>query len=552
MRAPAPGSANGEQLGLPLRPSPSTARRFPLSSPRKPLNPQRSGTASFAAHVQVQDTPSSPQKRDGGALPYQLPLSSSENGTRARSQFASWPLPAHALTSDLRMLVDCNDEKEVTDFQPKSECSSQRFEEGQRSHFAKSSFSYKPLASNESLRCHTCVNTSSSTSGSARVNPRRVSFAETPPMLGRADQIHQTQINSRHVEHPFSGTTSISFTERPISHRKTSIAAPPPTRGSSLSQPVYEIENTSLALHPFSSHRASSEGDPFADPSSPPKSRTFSILQRRGSDIGPSDTRRQSAAPGPSNSKPQDSRANARRASLNPFGSWSGFIGNPVATSATRTPSGTSSHSNAGASKAQLKSRRLSLNPFGGWSGFERRFSVEGTLTDSKTTQRSGSAPQTLPQLPPKTRAKSFAVIPRRVSTFDPVHRRIERSWSIAGLSASNGLENFNPDSEDFQEFQDLLIRETLARKMRRGSVTSLGYMVRNQKADPVLMPIGSKDQKLIDAFMELAKARTAEFTRPPAFSVMWRYGWYLFLLCVIYFLLVGYPLWDGLVMVLW
>lgn len=85
---------------------------------------------------------------------------------------------------------------------------------------------------------------------------------------------------------------------------------------------------------------------------------------------------------------------------------------------------------------------------------------------------------------------------------------------------------------------------------MRRGSVSSIGYYVKKPTA--MAMPLGGNDQKVIDEFMELAKENAAKFHRKKFHSKAFQISWFTLLILIIYFGLIGRPLWNGAIYSIW
>ncbi len=60
------------------------------------------------------------------------------------------------------------------------------------------------------------------------------------------------------------------------------------------------------------------------------------------------------------------------------------------------------------------------------------------------------------------------------------------------------------------------------------------------------------EDQAEVEKFLALIEERQQRASRGVAAQTIFKVGWLLFVLAVVYFAFVGFPLWNGIVYSLW
>lgn len=66
-------------------------------------------------------------------------------------------------------------------------------------------------------------------------------------------------------------------------------------------------------------------------------------------------------------------------------------------------------------------------------------------------------------------------------------------------------------------------------------------------------MPLGENaDPEAVKEFLELAAKREIVYKPTKRRAYGWKIFWFLLILCIIYFVFIGIPLWDGLVYKIW
>jgi hypothetical protein len=94
--------------------------------------------------------------------------------------------------------------------------------------------------------------------------------------------------------------------------------------------------------------------------------------------------------------------------------------------------------------------------------------------------------------------------------------------------------------------------KATLARSFNSPSSSSIWYHMQKPPMEDE-MPLGvNADPEAVKEFLALAEKRAPSFKANAVHSTAFQIGWFVLILCIIYFGFIGFPLWDGIVLSIW